>query len=200
AASWPSANARAAGRACRRSASSACAGSTVRAATTTRWSRRPTSACATTARHRSWCARRHEPTGARRMNFDPRRREALKAAALAAVAGGAGAAGFGRGGDAHAGMPAACVGVAAAASDGDAGARAWNALRLWYARPATQWVEALPLGNGRLGAMVWGGGKHERLQLNEDTLYAGGPYDPTPPDALEALPEVRRLLFARRFA
>src|SRR5690606_16251200 len=59
---------------------------------------------------------------------------------------------------------------------------------------------ALPLGNGRLGAMVWGGGKHERIQLNEDTLYAGGPYDPTPPGALTALPEVRRLLFAGRHA
>ncbi|WRL52673.1 glycoside hydrolase family 95 protein [Luteimonas sp. R10] len=73
-------------------------------------------------------------------------------------------------------------------------------LTLWYDRPATQWVEALPLGNGRLGAMVWGGGKYERLQLNEDTLYAGGPYDPTSPDALEALPEVRRLIFAGRYA
>ncbi|MGJ4728927.1 glycoside hydrolase family 95 protein, partial [Luteimonas sp. SDU101] len=78
--------------------------------------------------------------------------------------------------------------------------RGWDALRLWYPRPATQWVEALPLGNGRLGAMVWGGGKHERIQLNEDTLYAGGPYDPTPPGAIAALPEVRRLLFAGRYA
>nr|WP_246371187.1 glycoside hydrolase family 95 protein [Lysobacter penaei] len=74
----------------------------------------------------------------------------------------------------------------------------WSAFRLWYPRPATQWVEALPLGNGRLGAMVWGGGKHERLQLNEDTLYAGGPHDATSPDALAALPEVRRLILAGR--
>src|SRR5690606_7300158 len=73
-------------------------------------------------------------------------------------------------------------------------------LRLWYPRPATRWVEALPLGNGRLGAMVWGGGRSERLQLNEDTLYAGRPYDPVPDGALEALPEVRRLLFAGRHA
>ncbi|MEO6102330.1 MAG: glycoside hydrolase family 95 protein, partial [Pseudoxanthomonas sp.] len=73
-------------------------------------------------------------------------------------------------------------------------------LRLWYPRPATQWVEALPLGNGRLGAMVWGGGKHERIQLNEDTLYAGGPYDPTPTVALAALPKVRELLFAGHYA
>ncbi|WP_454828619.1 glycoside hydrolase family 95 protein [Pseudoxanthomonas wuyuanensis] len=75
-----------------------------------------------------------------------------------------------------------------------------EALKLWYRRPATRWVEALPLGNGRLGAMVWGGIEHERLQLNEDTLYAGGPYDPTSPDALEALPEVRRLIFAGKYA
>jgi len=129
------------------------------------------------------------------MSFDPRRRDALKAAALAAMA--AGAPGFGHG-TARAATPAPHA--AASGASAAAGASAWNALRLWYPRPATQWVEALPLGNGRLGAMVWGGGKHERLQLNEDTLYAGGPYDPTPDTALAALPEVRRLLFARRYA
>ena len=58
--------------------------------------------------------------------------------------------------------PSAVVHAAASATaDGDA-------LKLWYRRPATRWVEALPLGNGRLGAMVWGGIEHERLQLNED--------------------------------
>lgn len=75
-----------------------------------------------------------------------------------------------------------------------------SALKLWYERPATRWVEALPLGNGRLGAMVWGGIGHERLQLNEDTLYAGGPYDANSPEALAALPEVRRLIFAGEYA
>jgi alpha-L-fucosidase 2 len=75
-----------------------------------------------------------------------------------------------------------------------------DALKLWYRRPATRWVEALPLGNGRLGAMVWGGIEHERLQLNEDTLYAGGPYDANNPEALAALPEVRRLIFAGKYA
>ena len=50
-----------------------------------------------------------------------------------------------------------------------------NPLRLWYDRPATNWNEALPLGNGRLGAMVFGGVPHERLQLNEATLYSGYP-------------------------
>src|SRR5690606_39446243 len=77
------------------------------------------------------------------------------------------------------GAGTSAAGGAAAPAAGSVGA-GWDGLQLWYPRPATQWVEALPLGNGRLGAMVWGGGKHERIQLNEDTLYAGGPYDPTP--------------------
>ena len=91
-------------------------------------------------------------------------------------------------------MPSAVVHAdAGAIADGDA-------LKLWYRRPATRWVEALPLGNGRLGAMVWGGIEHERLQLNEDTLYAGGPYEADTSGALEALPEVRRLIFAGQYA
>src|SRR4051812_20320223 len=56
-----------------------------------------------------------------------------------------------------------------------------------YPRPAAEWVEALPVGNGRLGAMVFGGIHQERLQLNEDPLWAGGPYAPANPDALAAL-------------
>jgi len=72
-------------------------------------------------------------------------------------------------------------------------------LCLWYRRPARQWVEALPLGNGRLGAMVYGGVETERLQLNEDTLWGGGPYDPNNPEALPALPEARRLIFAGKY-
>ena len=72
-------------------------------------------------------------------------------------------------------------------------------LVLWYGQPASQWVEALPLGNGRLGAMVFGGVETERLQLNEDTLWAGGPYNPVNPRAKDALPEVRRLLFEEKF-
>ncbi|MCS3808681.1 alpha-L-fucosidase 2 [Xanthomonas arboricola] len=75
-----------------------------------------------------------------------------------------------------------------------------DALQLWYREPANEWVEALPVGNGRLGAMVWGGIAHERLQLNEDTLYAGGPYDSTSPEGLAALPQVRALIFAGRYA
>jgi len=72
-------------------------------------------------------------------------------------------------------------------------------LKLWYGEPATQWVEALPVGNGRLGAMVFGGTENERVQLNEGTLWAGGPYDPSSQEALEALPEARRLIFAGKF-
>lgn len=66
---------------------------------------------------------------------------------------------------------------------------------LWYRRPAAQWVEALPVGNGRLGAMVFGGVVEERIQLNEESVWDGYPRDRTNPEALEVLPEVRRLLF-----
>jgi alpha-L-fucosidase 2 len=72
-------------------------------------------------------------------------------------------------------------------------------LSLWYRRPASQWVEALPVGNGRLGAMVFGGIDRERLQLNEGTLWAGGPYTPDNPEALAALPEVRRLILEGKY-
>ncbi|WP_155914602.1 glycoside hydrolase family 95 protein [Asticcacaulis sp. AC460] len=72
-------------------------------------------------------------------------------------------------------------------------------LVLWYKQPAIEWTEALPLGNGRLGAMVFGGVARERLQLNEDTIYAGSPYQPANPEALAALPEVRNLIFAGEY-
>lgn len=67
---------------------------------------------------------------------------------------------------------------------------------LWYRSPAREWLEALPVGNGRLAAMVYGGVKQERLQLNEGTLWAGGPHDYTHSGAAAALPEIRRLVFA----
>jgi alpha-L-fucosidase 2 len=72
-------------------------------------------------------------------------------------------------------------------------------LSLWYRRQATKWVEALAVGNGRLGAMVFDGIDRERLQLNEDTLWAGDPYDPNNPEALGALPEARRLIFEGKY-
>jgi hypothetical protein len=72
-------------------------------------------------------------------------------------------------------------------------------LTLWYRRPAVEWEQALPVGNGRLGAMVFGGIVQEHLTLNEDTLWSGGPYDPTNPEALAALPQVRALIFAGKY-
>ncbi|GGD00223.1 alpha/beta hydrolase [Aquisalinus flavus] len=70
---------------------------------------------------------------------------------------------------------------------------------LWYTAPAQRWEEALPVGNGRLGAMVFGRPHDERLQLNEDTLWAGGPYDPANAQALAALPQVRALINEGRY-
>ncbi|MET3897434.1 alpha-L-fucosidase 2 [Devosia sp. UYZn731] len=70
---------------------------------------------------------------------------------------------------------------------------------LWYKKPATEWTDALPVGNGRLGAMVHGGVGREELQLNESTLWSGGPYQPTNPEALPNLAEVRALILAGRF-
>jgi alpha-L-fucosidase 2 len=72
-------------------------------------------------------------------------------------------------------------------------------LTLWYRRPAQQWVEALPIGNGRLGAMVFGGIERERLQLNEDTLWSGGPRDWNNPNAPKVLAEVRRLIAEEKY-
>jgi alpha-L-fucosidase 2 len=72
-------------------------------------------------------------------------------------------------------------------------------LSLWYREPAREWVEAIPVGNGRLGAMIFGGVNEERVQLNEGTLWAGGPYDPVNPEAAAALPEARRLIFEGKF-
>ena len=66
---------------------------------------------------------------------------------------------------------------------------------LWYNKPAGQWTDALPVGNGRLGAMVFGGVERERIQLNEETLWEGAPQDTNNPKALEALPKVQQLLF-----
>ena len=77
----------------------------------------------------------------------------------------------------------------------------WAAPSLWYDQPAREAItEALPVGNGRLGALVLGGTARERLALNESSLWSGGPYNADSPEALAALPEVRRLLFAGRYA
>ncbi|MEP7343006.1 MAG: glycoside hydrolase family 95 protein [Acidobacteriota bacterium] len=67
---------------------------------------------------------------------------------------------------------------------------------LWYRQPAANWNEALPIGNGRLGAMVFGGVQSERIQLNEDSIWAGEKRDRNNPEGARNLAEVRRLLFA----
>lgn len=69
-------------------------------------------------------------------------------------------------------------------------------LKLWYKQPAETWVEALPLGNSRMGAMVYGGTAREELQLNEETVWGGSPYRNDKPDALGSLAKVRELIFA----
>ena len=71
---------------------------------------------------------------------------------------------------------------------------------LWYEKPAAKWVEALPVGNGRLGGMVFGGAGQEHLQFNEDTLWSGAPRVWDNPDAHAVLPQVRRALFAGDYA
>ncbi len=76
---------------------------------------------------------------------------------------------------------------------------AGNTNLLWYDAPATEWVQALPVGNGRLGAMVFGGIANERIQLNEDTFFAGSPYDGTNRKAGAGLPRVRDLIWAGKY-
>ena len=66
-----------------------------------------------------------------------------------------------------------------------------NTFSLWYKKPATQWVEALPIGNGKLGAMIYGGIQEEHLQINEDTVWTGRPHSYAHRDAVKALPELR---------
>lgn len=70
---------------------------------------------------------------------------------------------------------------------------------LWYSAPAEEWVQALPVGNGRLGGMVFGRVGDERIQLNEDTVWAGAPQDRDIPGAFRHLPEIRKMLFDGRY-
>ena len=69
-------------------------------------------------------------------------------------------------------------------------------LKLQYDREASLWVEALPIGNGRLGAMVYGGTRHEELQLNEETVWGGSPHNNVNPYNEAGLDSIRQLLFA----
>ncbi|RYZ46260.1 MAG: glycoside hydrolase family 95 protein, partial [Chitinophagaceae bacterium] len=74
-----------------------------------------------------------------------------------------------------------------------------NDLKLWYTHPAATWNEALPVGNGRLGAMLFGGVASERLQLNEESVWSGKKEDFVNPAAKASLPKIRQLLFAGRY-
>ena len=85
------------------------------------------------------------------------------------------------------------LGMAAAAEEGA------GAMQLRYTEPAEWWTGALPLGNGSLGAMVFGGVAKERIQLNEDSLWSGAPQDADNPKALDHLAEVRRLIFEGKY-
>lgn len=73
-------------------------------------------------------------------------------------------------------------------------------LKLWYQQPAAKWTDALPLGNGRLGAMVFGGVAQERIQFNEATLWTGRPRAYARPGAAQYLPQIRQLLAAGKQA
>ena len=69
-------------------------------------------------------------------------------------------------------------------------------LKLWYKQPAIKWTEALPIGNGRMGAMVFGGVEQDRIQFNEETLWTGEPRNYSRPGAYKYLDTIRQLLFA----
>ena len=67
--------------------------------------------------------------------------------------------------------------------------------RMWYARPAAHWLEALPVGNSHMGAMIYGGTETEEIQLNEETFWSGSPHNNNSSESLDKLQEVRRLIF-----
>ena len=91
-------------------------------------------------------------------------------------------------------LAAVFAGLATSAAEGE------GPLALWYETPAERWPEALPIGNGRIGGMVFGGVPDERIQLNEDSLWSGEAQDADNPEAFEHLDEVRQLLFEGDFA
>jgi len=70
---------------------------------------------------------------------------------------------------------------------------------LWYRQPALKWLEALPLGNGMIGVMVFGGIQHERIALNESSFWSGRPHDYDDPEAIKYFPQIRDLVFAGKF-
>src|SRR5574344_2044738 len=103
------------------------------------------------------------------------------------------------------GLCVAALSAGGAASDSAAVTNAdiaaeFNGLTLWYRQPAQEWTESLPVGNGRLGAMVFGGVAAETIQLNEDTIWCGRPEALNRTAAGKQLPKIRALLFAKKFA
>ncbi len=88
----------------------------------------------------------------------------------------------------------ACSGTLRGASEGNQGD-----MVLWYRQPAQQWLGAMPLGNGLIGAMVFGGVPRERIALNEGTFWSGRPHDYDNPEAFKYFPRVRDLVFAGKF-
>jgi alpha-L-fucosidase 2 len=70
-----------------------------------------------------------------------------------------------------------------------------NNERLWYDKPASIWLEALPIGNGRLGGMIYGGTRTDQIQLNEDTFWSGGPHDNNSTSSKYYIQRVRNLIF-----
>jgi alpha-L-fucosidase 2 len=75
-----------------------------------------------------------------------------------------------------------------------------DSMKLWYRQPAAVWEEALPVGNGRLGAMVFGDPVNERIQLNEESIWAGSKINNNNPDALKSLPELQKALFESKYS
>lgn len=90
------------------------------------------------------------------------------------------------------------IGIAVSACTGKSDENL-NKMELWYSSPAKVWEEALPLGNGRLGAMVFGGTSHETLQLNEETVWAGEPGNNVQKDVKKVLPKVRELIWSGEY-
>ncbi|WP_410606635.1 glycosyl hydrolase family 95 catalytic domain-containing protein [Amycolatopsis sp. lyj-109] len=97
-------------------------------------------------------------------------------------------------------VPIVWTATARTGSAAPADVQAVNDLALWYDKPAgTEWLRALPIGNGRLGAMVFGNTDTERLQLNEDTVWAGGPHDYSNTQGAAALSQIRQLVFSNQW-
>jgi alpha-L-fucosidase 2 len=82
---------------------------------------------------------------------------------------------------------------------GVAGASVKSDMLLWYRQPSEKWLEAMPMGNGLLGAMVFGGTQKERIALNESSFWSGRPHDYDDPEAIKYFPQIRDLVFAGRF-